>query len=118
VNVQAAPPCCRWPSAYLAASTAPALSQGTPAHRHGQRPTSPQTTGQPDQGFEGSDSRGYTIYDALVNWDLSKADALADIKPGLATRMGAGRGRQQALDLQAARGREVSMTAPNSMPTS
>ena len=45
----------------------------------------PQTTGQPDQGFEGFRFAGYTIYDALVNWDLSKADAIADIKPGLAT---------------------------------
>src|ERR1700755_3498970 len=45
----------------------------------------PATTGQPDQGFEGYRFAGYTIYDALVNWDLSSADKLADIKPGLAT---------------------------------
>ena len=49
----------------------------------------PQTTGQPDQGFEGYRFAGYTIYDGLVNWDLSKADALADIKPGLATEWSA-----------------------------
>src|SRR3982751_481791 len=68
----------------LASSTAPALSQGT--LRIGMTAADiPRTTGQPDQGFEGYRFAGYTIYDALVNWDLSKADAIADIKPGLAT---------------------------------
>ena len=68
----------------LAASTGPALSQGT--LRIGMTAADiPLTTGQPDQGFEGYRFTGYTIYDALVNWDLSKADVLADIKPGLAT---------------------------------
>ena len=68
----------------LAASAAPALSQGT--LRIGMTAADiPNTTGQPDQGFEGFRFTGYTIYDGLVNWDLSKADTLADIKPGLAT---------------------------------
>ncbi len=68
----------------LAASAAPALSQGT--LRIGMTAADiPNTTGQPDQGFEGFRFTGYTIYDGLVNWDLSKADAIADIKPGLAT---------------------------------
>jgi ABC-type transport system substrate-binding protein len=68
----------------LAAIATPALSQGT--LRIGMTATDiPLTTGQPDNGFEGYRFAGYTIYDALVNWDLSKADALADIKPGLAT---------------------------------
>jgi ABC-type transport system substrate-binding protein len=68
----------------LAATAMPALSQGT--LRIGMTAADiPQTTGQPDQGFEGYRFAGYTIYDALVNWDLSKADVLADIKPGLAT---------------------------------
>jgi peptide/nickel transport system substrate-binding protein len=68
----------------VAASALPALSQGT--LRIGMTAADiPQTTGQPDQGFEGFRFAGYTIYDAPVNWDLSKADALADIKPGLAT---------------------------------
>src|SRR6476646_5171354 len=68
----------------LAAIATPALSQGT--LRIGMTATDiPLTTGQPDNGFEGYRFTGYTIYDALVNWDLSKADALADIKPGLAT---------------------------------
>ena len=72
----------------LALSTVPALSQGT--LRIGMTAADiPQTTGQPDQGFEGFRFAGYTIYDALVNWDLSKADVLADVKPGLATEWSA-----------------------------
>ncbi len=68
----------------LAASAVPALSQGT--LRIGMTAADiPLTTGQPDQGFEGYRFAGYTIYDALVNWDLSKADVIADIRPGLAT---------------------------------
>ena len=70
--------------ALAAACAAPALSQGT--LRIGMTAADiPQTTGQPDQGFEGYRFAGYTIYDGLVNWDLSKADTIADIKPGLAT---------------------------------
>ncbi len=45
----------------------------------------PQTTGNPDQGFEGYRFVGYNLYDSLVLWDLSKADKASDIKPGLAT---------------------------------
>src|SRR6266850_2517158 len=68
----------------FAAAAMPAFAQGT--LRIGMTAADiPQTTGQPDQGFEGFRFAGYTIYDALVNWDLSKADTLADIKPGLAT---------------------------------
>src|SRR5262245_7417132 len=68
----------------FAVAATPALAQGT--LRIGMTAADvPQTTGQPDQGFEGFRFAGYTIYDALVNWDLSKADVLADIKPGLAT---------------------------------
>jgi peptide/nickel transport system substrate-binding protein len=45
----------------------------------------PQTTGNPDQGFEGYRFVGYNLYDSLVLWDLSQGDKAADIKPGLAT---------------------------------
>ena len=45
----------------------------------------PVTTGNPDQGFEGYRFVGYNLYDALALWDLSKADAASDIRPGLAT---------------------------------
>jgi len=44
----------------------------------------PTTTGVPNNGFEGIRFLGFTAFDALVNWDLSKADAPADIVPGLA----------------------------------
>jgi peptide/nickel transport system substrate-binding protein len=68
----------------FAAAAMPAFAQGT--LRIGMTAADiPQTTGQPDQGFEGFRFAGYTIYDALVNWDLSKADTIADIRPGLAT---------------------------------
>ena len=71
--------------AVLAATAPPAFAQGT--LRIGMTAADiPQTTGQPDQGFEGFRFAGYTIYDALVNWDLSKADTIADIRPGLATQ--------------------------------
>eukprot|EP01037_Dinobryon_pediforme_P012541 gene12541-12630_t len=45
----------------------------------------PLTTGQPDQGAEGFRFVGWNLYDALINWDLSKSDGPSDIKPGLAT---------------------------------
>lgn len=45
----------------------------------------PLLVGAPDNGFEGYRFAGYTIFDALVNWDLSKSDKAATITPGLAT---------------------------------
>ncbi len=45
----------------------------------------PLTTGQPDQGMEGYRWAGYTIYDSLVEWDLSRADVVPRLVPGLAT---------------------------------
>ena len=45
----------------------------------------PLTTGNPDQGAEGFRFVGWNLYDALINWDLSRSDAASDIKPGLAT---------------------------------
>jgi ABC-type transport system substrate-binding protein len=45
----------------------------------------PITTGTPDQGFEGYRFVALNLYDALVNWDLSRSDIASDIKPGLAT---------------------------------
>lgn len=45
----------------------------------------PLTTGQTDQGGEGMRFMGYTVYDGLINWDLSKADKASDLVPGLAT---------------------------------
>src|ERR1700759_2552498 len=45
----------------------------------------PTTGGIPDNGSEGGRFAGYTIYDALVNWDFSHTSAFADLTPGLAT---------------------------------
>src|SRR5450755_4423960 len=45
----------------------------------------PNTTGNPDQGFEGFRFVGYNLYDGLALWDLSSRDKPSDIKPGLAT---------------------------------
>ena len=44
----------------------------------------PITTGAPDNGFEGVRFLGYPAFEGLVLWDLSKADKLAEIRPGLA----------------------------------
>lgn len=44
----------------------------------------PRTLGQPDQGFEGNRFTGIPMYDALTQWDLSKADAPSVMIPGLA----------------------------------
>ncbi|QJQ95547.1 MULTISPECIES: ABC transporter substrate-binding protein [Halomonadaceae] len=44
----------------------------------------PLTTGQPDSGFEGYRFLGYTVYDALINWDLSSAEEISGLTPGLA----------------------------------
>jgi ABC-type transport system substrate-binding protein len=45
----------------------------------------PITTGIPDQGSEGVRFVGYSLYDALVLFDLSHSDRPSDIRPGLAT---------------------------------
>jgi peptide/nickel transport system substrate-binding protein len=44
----------------------------------------PLTTGQTSQGGEGLRFIGYSLYDALINWDLSRSDVPAKLKPGLA----------------------------------
>jgi ABC-type transport system substrate-binding protein len=44
----------------------------------------PLTTGQASQGGEGVRFMGVTAYDALVNWDLSRSDVPARLRPGLA----------------------------------
>ena len=45
----------------------------------------PDWTGQPDQGFEGYRFVGFTLYEGLINWDLSRSDTEVDLRPGLAT---------------------------------
>ena len=46
----------------------------------------PTTTGMPNNGFEGMRFLGYPVFESLVLWDLSRADQVAGIKPGLAER--------------------------------
>src|SRR5262245_40313345 len=46
----------------------------------------PDWTGQPDQGFEGYRFVGWSLYDALINWALSRSDVAALLTPGLATK--------------------------------
>jgi len=45
----------------------------------------PLTTGQTDQGGEGMRFMGYTVYDSLIEWDLTSADKPSGLIPGLAT---------------------------------
>lgn len=45
----------------------------------------PLTTGQTDQGGEGMRFMGYTVYDSLIEWDLTSADKPSVLIPGLAT---------------------------------
>ena len=44
----------------------------------------PTTTGAPNNGFEGVRFLGYTAFEGLVLWDLSRADRPATLRPGLA----------------------------------
>src|SRR5258708_32347347 len=46
----------------------------------------PTTTGMPNNGFEGMRFLGYPVFEGLVLWDLSRADKLAGLRPGLAER--------------------------------
>lgn len=44
----------------------------------------PTPSSSPDQGTEGVRFMGYTLYDALVDWDLGSADHASGLTPGLA----------------------------------
>jgi len=48
----------------------------------------PLTTGQTDNGGEGQRFMGYTVYDALINWDLTSATKPSGLVPGLALSWG------------------------------
>ena len=45
----------------------------------------PLTTGQPDRGAGAYQFTGYTIYDPLISWDMSRSDRPGKLVPGLAT---------------------------------
>src|SRR3954464_4721625 len=44
----------------------------------------PTATGMPNNGFEGMRFLGFPIFEGLALWDLSSADRLATLRPGLA----------------------------------
>jgi peptide/nickel transport system substrate-binding protein len=44
----------------------------------------PTATGMPNNGFEGMRFMGYPIFEGLVLWDLTRADRMAGLRPGLA----------------------------------
>src|ERR1700731_3557025 len=44
----------------------------------------PTATGVPNTGFEGLRFLGFPIFEGLVLWDLTRADRLAILRPGLA----------------------------------
>ncbi|TCZ66187.1 ABC transporter substrate-binding protein [Roseicella aquatilis] len=44
----------------------------------------PTTNGMPNNGSEGMRFLGFPVFEPLVDWDLSRADRPADIRPGLA----------------------------------
>jgi peptide/nickel transport system substrate-binding protein len=74
-------------AAMAATAGSPALAQGT--LRIGMTASDiPLTTGQSDNGAEGMRFMGYTVYDGLINWDLSSADKPSDLVPGLAASYG------------------------------
>ncbi|MBW6396763.1 ABC transporter substrate-binding protein [Roseomonas sp. HJA6] len=65
-----------------------ALAQGAPTTnlRVGMTASAvPLSNGMPDQGAEGHRFMGITLYDQLVQWDLSISDKPAPLRPGLAT---------------------------------
>src|SRR3984893_4014637 len=71
-------------AAFAIAGTSAASSQGT-LRSVMTASDIPLTTGQTDQGGEGMRFMGYTVYDGLINWDLSSATKPSELVPGLAT---------------------------------
>ncbi|WP_245480485.1 ABC transporter substrate-binding protein [Neorhizobium sp. NCHU2750] len=64
----------------------PVISQAAGVLRIGMTASDiPLTTGQTDQGGEGQRFMGYTVYNSLIEWDLSSADKPSVLIPSLAT---------------------------------
>ncbi len=42
----------------------------------------PDWRGQPDQGFEGNRFVGFSLYDTLIEWDLSSRESEVGLRPG------------------------------------
>ena len=78
----------------------------------------PLTTGQTDQGGEGMRFMGYTVYDGLINWDLSSATKPSGLVPGLAESYGLDPAtRPRPIGFSSCAMASNSTTAPSSMPT-
>lgn len=81
---------------FTALATAVVLAGGTVAQAEGTLRIGmtaadiPLTTGQTDQGGEGMRFMGYTVYDSLIEWDLTSADKASTLIPGLATEWSVG----------------------------
>jgi peptide/nickel transport system substrate-binding protein len=83
-------------AAFAAGALAAVALVATPAAAQQQQPRTlrigmtatdvPTTTGMPNNGFEGMRFLGYPIFESLVLWDLSRADQVAGLRPGLAER--------------------------------
>ncbi len=73
-------------AALLAGIAAPALAQQKVLRIAMTAADVPTTTGMPNNGFEGMRFLGYPIFESLVLWDLSRTDAPAGLRPGLAER--------------------------------
>ena len=75
----------------FAAALAALIAVAVPAHGDGilriamTASDIPTTTGMPNNGFEGMRFLGYPVFEGLVLWDLTRADRLAGLRPGLAT---------------------------------
>jgi ABC-type transport system substrate-binding protein len=76
----------------IALTMSTSLMQVSPSYAQGQLRIAmtaadiPTTTGMPNNGFEGMRFLGYPIFEGLVLWDLTRADKLATIRPGLAEK--------------------------------
>ncbi len=70
----------------FAASLSPALAQEKVLRIAMTASDIPTTTGMPNNGFEGMRFLGFPIFEGLIQFDLTKADRLATLKPGLAEK--------------------------------
>ena len=67
--------------AAIACAVTPVAAQSQTLRIAMTAPDIPTTGGIPDNGSEGYRFTGYTIYDSLVNWDLTATDHAAGLVP-------------------------------------
>ena len=80
-----APLACWWPGSWRRARQPAAEMPGCTLRIGMTLADLPTQNGAPDQGTEGVRFMGTTLYDSLINWDLSHADRASALTPGLAT---------------------------------